>query len=202
VRLADTSLCGEGSMIRRLFTIASAVSLLLCVAIVVLWVRSVIVFDRISFDRCGRSLQVSTPNPSIYMSWTSRQYRKPRWERKFASPMRLADSIRVVNYTLTDTAGQPHFYGCLGFFFVPTYLQPGVFVPGGGDCWFTFIGVPFYFLLFLTSLMPAFRMRYWFTHHRRMRDGLCPSCGYDLRASKDRCPECGTAITAKVKVVA
>jgi hypothetical protein len=43
---------------------------------------------------------------------------------------------------------------------------------------------------FVSAVMTA---RALITHRRRATEGRCRVCGYDLRASIDRCPECGTA---------
>ena len=41
----------------------------------------------------------------------------------------------------------------------------------------------------LWSYLPLHRRR------KRKKLGLCLKCGYDLRGSKERCPECGTGIS-------
>ena len=43
------------------------------------------------------------------------------------------------------------------------------------------------------AILPAIKTRSLLRTRRRNRAGLCPRCGYDLRAHRggDRCPECG-----------
>ena len=63
----------------------------------------------------------------------------------------------------------------------------------------TSLAVPYWSVLCLTLLLPAMRARKYIRERRAARrkaQGLCLTCGYDLRASFDRCPECGTPIPA------
>jgi hypothetical protein len=60
--------------------------------------------------------------------------------------------------------------------------------------------VPYWFVMILFAIGPVLYLRAarrHSIHMRRIRDGLCTLCGYDLRASKDRCPECGTPFPLK-----
>ena len=51
------------------------------------------------------------------------------------------------------------------------------------------VGIPYWFLFVLVAT-PTY---HWLWSRRRWAaPGLCRTCGYDLRATPDRCPECGT----------
>jgi hypothetical protein len=54
------------------------------------------------------------------------------------------------------------------------------------------VTIPYWFLLVLTAIIPAVSIRRRIRQLHRKRNNLCQQCGYDLRATADRCPECGT----------
>jgi hypothetical protein len=51
--------------------------------------------------------------------------------------------------------------------------------------------IPTWLPLLLLGILPAFTLRRLIARRQRRRAGLCRHCGYDLRATPDRCPECG-----------
>jgi hypothetical protein len=62
----------------------------------------------------------------------------------------------------------------------------------GRNFYFVFRG---WLLLFVFCALPLIWAAWFRRPAIRSEYPICANCGYDLRASKDRCPECGTRIT-------
>ncbi|MCH8053331.1 MAG: hypothetical protein IH895_04670 [Planctomycetes bacterium] len=58
-------------------------------------------------------------------------------------------------------------------------MSPDIFVP---------LWIP---MLLFATLSLVLYLPHVHGRRRRHKLGLCLKCGYDLRASKERCPECG-----------
>lgn len=58
------------------------------------------------------------------------------------------------------------------------------------------VGVQLPFIALVAAVLPACQFVRQRRRRRRLSSGLCLSCGYDLRGTPGRCPECGTVIMA------
>jgi hypothetical protein len=62
------------------------------------------------------------------------------------------------------------------------------------------VTLPYWFITLSCAIAPATalrRLRRRMVEGRLRQSGRCKTCGYDLRATPNRCPECGTAVAAK-----
>jgi hypothetical protein len=62
-------------------------------------------------------------------------------------------------------------------------------------------GIPFWLPTLLFGIPPLLMLRGMRRSTHRRALGLCPVCGYDLRATPNRCPECGTVPTPNTQIV-
>jgi hypothetical protein len=57
------------------------------------------------------------------------------------------------------------------------------------------VKIPLLWIVLLGAIYPALVARRRFVKRRRITRGQCVQCGYDLRESRERCPECGLVVT-------
>lgn len=202
-------------MRRKLLTLCSVVSLLLCGAVCGLWARGYIVGDLVWGMR-----EVLTAD-HYYVGWVYIESGAGTFGVRYTTLQDDGTAGRRLNYRPPapwragrEPSGPPigarnrwHLNGapvgnaplwlwhCLGFV-VRRDVYSTSYTPATGIHWATTsdavnVVVPAWSAALATGLLPAV----WITHRirerRRRRIGCCRACGYDLRATPDRCPECG-----------
>jgi hypothetical protein len=167
---------------RRLFNFATAISLLLCVATAALWARSCSYLDDVQlYPRKDRLWLLRSADGRIYMQQTRANadvFRGRRAEYWTGELARVRYSYLVFSWRAGAFA-----YGRTSF-------------PLAGGTALTHVCLmPHALPVAMLAALPAWWLRIALrcrAHDRRRREGLCPTCGYDLRANPERCPECGT----------
>jgi hypothetical protein len=166
---------------RHLFTICSALSLLLCFLLVTFWVRSYLIGDYVQWYDPPKLIDVQSRDGLMRAGvgeLTSRQY-PPQvgWEGTFWPFDR---QIYTFHANLRS--------GTVAGFRYERWQHQSPNLRGDARI----ITCPYWCLVLLSAVLPTVMGLRWYRARRRPRPGRCPNCGYDLRASPDRCPECGT----------
>ena len=166
-------------MRRWLFNIAASLSLALCLATATLWVRSHWVTDDVLYTRPNQwAIGLGTKQGQV--TFCVIESRAPGGFRGGK------DGFRYTNRT--SWVGSRSFLpGVVKTIDVAGFERSELLGPARMRWWTT----PLWSVALLTVVAPAVWSWRWHRRRVRGRGKLCSSCGYDLRATPDRCPECG-----------
>jgi hypothetical protein len=189
---------------RWLFHAAAALSLLLTAAVVVEWGRGYRRWEYAGFARVtmedGRLVERRVDLiacKGVVWFLVDRSMTEPsgpaaEWVAEPRERLNRGWQLRLGSYDNTlqpQGASQWAAYHATGF----RYAYNGV-AAQAFENWN--LVVPMWALLAVTLVVPAVWLVAWRRRARaaaRVGAGLCVQCGYDLRASPERCPECGAA---------
>jgi hypothetical protein len=172
---------------RLLANSAATLSLVFLVATLLLWLRSYWVRDIVGFGRQGG-------NCHLVQSILGRVHLLSSLDGGCEGGLtHSADRLGASPLWNGGMSGYPQtIHWCLGcgYGMHVGYLMPMGQVPGvvTHD---RLIVVPYAHVAIAFAIAPALWLRSDLRRSRRTRRGHCPACGYDLRATPDRCPECG-----------
>ena len=200
-------------MRRKLFNSFAAVSLVLFLATLTLWVRSFSVLENVAYARAGgAAVVVRSSRGVIYFDRRSHWDYQLGWSwgrrlmGKGEQPFRWIYQTPSENVTVL---GLGTIWGTVRTW--PGNRYPNVPTPRNlqDPRWetdqYATICVPCWFAAFCFALSPACWLlsQYPITAAQKRRRGLCGRCSYNLTGNTSGvCPECGTSIPTKLKAIA
>ncbi|HEV8379630.1 MAG TPA: hypothetical protein VGP99_12330 [Tepidisphaeraceae bacterium] len=189
-------------LLRILLTVATAISMLLCMVLIVLQVRCHLqIADSLRHfssdsDRHARTWSfLGSQNGIIWISYGGLRFDDAA-AFAFHGPRDRNDPQYQPGLTYQGVRGAPpssprprSFWNRRGFFLkwpqsVRVSPVPAWYINGQ-------LAMPHWFLILLFAILPLLRLIFHI-RGRRGAGNLCPVCGYDLRVTTERCPECGT----------
>ena len=182
-------------MKRHAFDILSMISLALCATCVLIWYRSYYVSEQwcVLGSPCSKNrrpvvCEFYSVNGGVGLMWCGGNFGK------------MVGSPTMINYQ--SYRGNPHGYpNCQ--FVKPWYgfsiARRSSRMPFNGPPFLYFITAPYPVFILATTALPLLWLR---RRSRRALPGFCSMCGYDLRATLERCPECGTSLPVANRPIA
>ncbi|HVT89441.1 MAG TPA: hypothetical protein VHD56_11355 [Tepidisphaeraceae bacterium] len=146
---------------RRLFNLAAGVSLVLCVAVVLLSFHSNGTEEEFGHFSSNSVWCVGVTWGEAYFEGGNRTYAQQYWFWEHSKPPRV----------FGETLGGFDYQKSVGHYRVL---------------------IPLWVLWLFASILPICWLLKAYRTWKRIVEGRCLACGYDLRATPDRCPECGT----------
>lgn len=192
-------------MLRRGGRILLAINLLLLAGIVVLWTRSTRHMDVLGYVAAdddvvwissqphALSLTRAADQIGILFGLGGRRgfsvvsFEYSRLITVDLSQFKPPSGMVTMSGTITFTIPPPPTTGPFGGF---SHQQS--FDATGGPLQSSYT-VPLWFVTLLLAAWPVWAVVRLVRRRRRFAEGLCQVCGYDLRETPSRCPECGTA---------
>ncbi len=175
-------------LLRMLLNFATACCLIMLAAVIALWVRSYIYSETLDWygDQRELSLMSARGEFDCYRVWAKSALQPTEFTVwRFPNPQGFESRANL----LKTEAGMSHIGPIFGFACFhnphPNYAER-----------FAEIMLPWWSMALLTAALPVIRLRRWWKR-KPFVSGLCRSCGYDLRATPERCPECGKVQAVK-----